>query len=196
MIKEIYLDVDGVIVDFLGGLHETFGLPYSCDEGYQYERGKWDMLGDMPVSFAAINAVCTEQFWENLNWMVDGRDILRLILQVFPCTPIKLLTTPMPNSGSWSGKYRWVAKNLPLYASGLVVTHVPKHEFVNRKNLLLIDDRDTTVDNVKRVGGSAVLVPRMWNYLHKVVEHSSVYEYMEQQLHFIREGVTQCSGIR
>jgi 5'(3')-deoxyribonucleotidase len=164
MLRDIFLDMDGVLVDFMGGIHKAIGVPYSYDE-YPYELGKWLAFEDSGVPFDAVNNCCTERFWENLAWARYGGEILKAVEATFPTTPITLLTTPMPNPGSWSGKYRWVEKNCPWLANDMIVTRRPKASFAHPR-ALLIDDRDENVDRFREAGGHAIQVPRPWNRLH------------------------------
>jgi len=170
MIKTVFLDMDGVMVDFLGGLHRALGVPYQYDQ-YPYEKGKWNMLTDIkgfediPATFEQCNDCCTTNFWANLEWMPDGHDIMRLVTSTFKPEQIYLLTTPMPNPGSYTGKVLWVQKHLPEFSKRLIVTSAPKNLFA-RPDTLLVDDKDENVEEFVKAGGDAILVPRLWNELH------------------------------
>jgi 5'(3')-deoxyribonucleotidase len=172
MIKTVYLDVDGVMVDFLGGLHKALDAPYSYNP-YPYKKGLWNMLdairpsnfnGNAP-SFEECNACCTQEFWANLDWIHDGHDILRLIVDTFGKNNIWLLTTLMPNVGSASGKIEWINKCLPWYSKRIFITTASK-SVVASPDALLIDDRDKNVEDFCTAGGHAILVARPWNKLH------------------------------
>lgn len=172
MIKTIFLDMDGVLVNFLGGLHKALGVPYSY-ENYPYEKGKWDMLTDIKhscgsqitFSFRECNDCCTTPFWQNLRWMHDGHDVLRAILDKFIESRIYLLTTPMPNLESASGKMLWINDNLPIYLKRIIITQAPKH-LLARPDTVLFDDKDENVDGFREAGGKAILINRPWNRGH------------------------------
>ena len=178
MIKMIFLDMDGVITDFLSGLHKALGVPYDINN-YLYEKGKWDMLCDIKTgivetcfTFQDCNNCCTAKFWAELLWMHDGRDILGAILETFGLGKIYLLTTPMPNLQSASGKMIWVSLNLPIYLKRTIITQAPK-ELLARPDALLIDDKDKNIDEFVSSGGQGILVPRPWNRAYKQMDNSA-----------------------
>ena len=117
--------MDGVLVNFLGGLHRALNTPYDINQ-YPYEKGKWNMLTDIkpfediPATFEQCNDCCNIGFWHTLNWMHDGHDIIRLVTSTFKPEQIYLLTTPMPNPGSCTGKALWVQSHLPEYSKRLI----------------------------------------------------------------------------
>jgi 5'(3')-deoxyribonucleotidase len=159
-ISRVYLDMDGVLVDFLGGLHKALGLPFDIN-CYPYELGKWDMLEDTGYPFSIVNAMCTEDFWAGLKWMHDGLDILNVVLSYFSASDVYLLSSPMLSSGSWTGKFKWVKQNIPGFERRLIVTGAPKSIFAT-PNSLLIDDRPTNIFNFEAAGGKTIIVPRPW----------------------------------
>lgn len=170
MIKTVYLDIDGVMVDFLGGLHKALGVPYDV-RNYPYEKGKWNMLtdikgfDDIPATFEQCNDCCDIHFWHRLEWMFDGRDILRVILDKYHINQIYLLTTPMPNVCSSTGKTLWIRDNLPVYSKRTIITQASK-SLLARPDTLLIDDKDENIDEFIEAGGRGLLVPRSWNRAH------------------------------
>ena len=175
MIKTIFLDVDDVLADFMGGLHTALNISYNYFN-YPYKKGEWNILGyqikrrhylDCLVTFEECNQCCTTSFWQYLKWMHDGRDILRAVLEKFHSEQIYLLTTPMPNLESASGKMMWINDNLPVYLKHTIITQAPKY-LLARPDTLLIDDKNENIDEFREAGGRALLVPRPWNrgYFH------------------------------
>lgn len=170
MIKTVFLDMDGVLVNFLKGLHKALDAPYSYDP-YPYKKGLWNMLdaiedfdGDIPT-FKQCDDCCNIDFWTNLKWMHDGKEIFSKVVEFCGINNIYLLTTPMPNPGSGTGKILWVEKNIPVLAKQLIITQASK-SLLARSDTLLIDDRDKNVDEFIKAGGKACLVPRPWNRNH------------------------------
>jgi len=156
----VFLDLDGVLVDFVGGINKAFKLTPSSRPN---EKGGtvWNWYRDYGITDEEFNEVCTEEFWHNLNWMQDGQRILSLLEQRIPKGVIYLLTVPMPNKGSWTGKYLWIKDNMPEYTERLIVSSAPKKLFAPGN--LLVDDKDSNIDEFILSGGKAILVPRPWN---------------------------------
>ena len=177
MINTIFLDMDGVLVNFLGGLHKSLRVPYSY-ENYSYEKGKWNMLTDIkgfdgiPATFEQCNDCCTTSFWQHLEWMHDGHDILRAIFNRFDANQIYLLTTPMPNLESASGKMMWINDNLPVYLKRTIITQASK-SFLARPDALLIDDKNENIEEFVAAGGQGLLVPRHWNRGYKQADNAA-----------------------
>jgi len=160
---KIFLDLDGVLVDFVGGIHRAFGKEYS----YNSAPIKWNFFKDWEpkISFRSFNFVCTVDFWANLDWMHDGREILQEInAKLGVSDNLFLLTCPMPNSQSWTGKRLWVERHIPHLVDRLIVTPAFKGIFAS-DNAVLIDDKDENIAKFVEAGGRGILVPRPWNEL-------------------------------
>ncbi len=173
MIKTIFLDMDGVIVDFVGGVNKRMGIPKDTIPT------KWAWVEDYGFTLDQVNSWCTLDFWANLEWMHDGRDILRAIMNTVGLEKVYLLTAPMPNLESASGKMMWVSGNLPICLKRTIIVQAPKSLLAN-PNTLLIDDKDENVEKFVTAGGNAILVPRPWNKGYKNSDVSS--QIVEQEL--------------
>ena len=161
MIKTVFLDIDGVLVSFRRGIANALGKPYD----YATMSDKWHFWEDWPsITFEEVNDACTFDFWQYLPWMYDGREILRAITDTFGLEKIYLLTSPMPNIESPTGKWLWISDNLPVYLKRTIITQAPKH-LLARPNTLLIDDKDENINEFEAAGGQGILVPRPYNCL-------------------------------
>lgn len=161
---KVYLDMDGVLVNFRKGIHDAFNISYD----YSTLSDKWKFWEDWPdVTFNMVNAVCTTEFWQNLEWMHDGLELFKAVLMKFPSdeADIYLLTTPMPNLESATGKALWVDQYVPIFNKRLIITRTSK-SLLAGLDTLLIDDKDKNVEEFVEAGGQGILVPRSWNSLH------------------------------
>lgn len=176
MIKTVFLDMDEVLTDFNKGVCDQFNIPYQYEN---FSRNyKW--FPEIGQTFESVSAICTTEFWANLEWVHNGHDIFRLVTSTFKPEQIYLLTTPMPNPGSYTGKALWVQSHLPEFSKRLIVTSAPKSLFA-QPDTLLIDDKDENVGGFKTAGGQALLVPRLWNKNHQWAHQTIdvVKQYLE-----------------
>lgn len=158
----IFLDMDGVMVDFIGGINKIFDLPKEFPPPKADGLPQWNWFENYGLTGKQVNYVCNIDFWANLEWMHDGKQILDAVESRF--RDIYLLTTPMPNPGSGTGKMLWVNKHLPRYSKRTIITQTPKSLFAG-PDRLLIDDKDSNVAEFVAAGGVGILVPRPWNEL-------------------------------
>lgn len=178
MINTIFLDMDGVITDFVGGVCKAFSKanPYP-EETRDYSF--WNAWPD--ISFKDVDAICNQEFWHNLKWVDDGRDILQAIMDTLGLEKVYLVTRPMNNIESPTGKWLWIRDNLPIWLHRTIITQAPKTLLV-RPDVLIIEDKDENVDEFIAAGGQGILVPRPWNRAYKQADVSAnvVREQLEK----------------
>ena len=162
----VYLDLDGVLADFRKGISKVLNAPEMLNSK------KWAFWEDAGKTFEDVDAICTANFWTNLDWTSDGHNILRIVTHYVKPENIYLLTTPMPNLQSAWGKAEWVNKHLPVYNKRLIITRAPKHLLAG-PNRLLIDDNDDNVNGFQEHGGNAILINRPWNRLGAKSDYSN-----------------------
>ena len=160
---KVFLDMDGVLVDFFTGVNEVFNIPKPP------HRYNW--FEDYDVTWEQLNKVCGARFFSNLDWMSDGREIEEAVRVKFGSNNVYLVTLPMSNSESWTGKVEWVNKRLSIYNKRLTISTAPK-SLLAGPDTLLIDDRDENIAEFIATGGSGILVPRPWNELHDLADES------------------------
>jgi 5'(3')-deoxyribonucleotidase len=168
MIKTVYLDVDGVLADFIRYVHYVFNVPYDPLKKTPYKF--WEVWNP-PASFDLVNSACSESLWLNLPWCSDGHAILRETVKTFGESKIYLLTQPMPHPESATGRWKWILENIPYYYGRTIMTRAPKSLFA-RPDALLIDDCDDNVEQFREAGGKAILIPRCTNKMHRVADRT------------------------
>lgn len=154
---KVYLDMDGVLVDFRLGVCEVFGRDDPSTSWKFWDNWKG-------VSFKDVDQVCHIGFWEDLWWTPEGELIEQAVLHKFDSKYIYLLTTPMPNTGSGTGKLLWIKKHMPWAYNRTIISYAPK-SLLAGPNTLLIDDKDENIEEFVAAGGQGLLVPRPWNKL-------------------------------
>jgi hypothetical protein len=160
-----YLDLDGALVNFVGGAFRVHGrsIPMNTVE--------WDFcsqLGFNGVSDPAFWGPMGFDFWADLEWMPDGHDILEAVEDTFGPENVVLLTSPCTTRGGVEGKVEWVRRNLPEYGRRFFVGP-PKH-LVAGPSKVLVDDHDGNLLKFLDHRGRVVCVPRPWNILRHLTD--------------------------
>jgi hypothetical protein len=165
-IDAVYLDMDGVLVDFCGAAMRAHG-----SQKDKLVAGQWHLEHGLGIGITEFWAKLQgHSFWEGLGWLPDGRAVFDAVAAwCGPTCPLWLLSSPSDDIGSFSGKYAWLQRHLPEYRRRLILC-ADKAAAVSRPGALLIDDSD---DHCKRwrgtfnrPGGESILLPRWWNSDH------------------------------
>lgn len=155
---EVFLDLDGVLVDLVGGLcrYHKIQNPYI----HSANLGKYNLREIVGMSSEEFWGRLDHDFWLDLEWMYDGRSILETILNW--TDRITILTAPTGFKWCAEGKIAWLKKHLPkfryLIGQG--------KEAIAAPDKFLIDDYDKNIDLWRINGGYAIQIPRPWNRLH------------------------------
>lgn len=154
-----YLDLDGVLVDFVTGALAFHGKSLPPSEV------RWDFAEqvgfDGPDGPARFWNGFGRQFWADLDWTHEGRELLAGVCKLFGTPNVVLLSSPCATPGCRDGKADWVKAHCPELAPRLFLG-AEKAVFAG-PHAVLVDDRQKTVEEYVRRGGRAVLVPRPWN---------------------------------
>jgi hypothetical protein len=131
----LYVDLDGVLVDFAGGFQSKTGQ--TVDE---YSKTQ-------PFYKAIQN---DQAFWEDLEWLPGAQDFWNSVTQYNPT----ILSGPLRDETSKTGKRVWVEKNLGPNVSVILESHKVKYA---RPGAVLVDDREKEVVPWGEAGGTAIL---------------------------------------
>lgn len=132
--------MDGVIVDFDKGYKQLPGA-LELDGTYQSSEEFWD-----PINKSG------KEFWENLDWMSDGKKLWDYIDEYYPV----LLSSPSRRGyGSREGKKNWVDRELP--GTPLILTYSFNKQKYSGPNNILIDDRESNIEQWTSKGGIGIL---------------------------------------
>ena len=154
--------MDGVLVDFSKRCLELHNR--TIDWTHPDNFGEFDMAKILGISQNEFwKPINTTEFWESLDWMHDGKEILQMCESY--TSDICLLTSPSAKPEACQGKATWIHKNMPKYKRKFLIGACK--EFCAHRNSILIDDRNTNVDNFRLYNnGQALLLPRPWNRAH------------------------------
>lgn len=152
------LDLDGVLVNFVGGMCESHGRTDPFEEGYtayNLERA-WDMTLD-EFWEPANNA----EWWANLPKYEEADRIVQTVESYVGFDNVCILTTPTAHPLSAAGKIQWIQSNYPDYRRKFLIG--PQKQFCAHQNAVLIDDHWSNIEAFVTEGGHGILVPRPWN---------------------------------
>ena len=185
-IERIWVDMDGVVVDLIGGLCKSHGIPnpYLAPKNY----GKNTVHEVLKSSHDAIwNVTESTDFWRKLEFTDDGAEFLALAEAHVGFENVGLMSSPRAHPASATGKIWWTRDNLREYETSLVIGD--KKDKAAYYGSLLLDDSYYQVSNFIKAGGKALLVPRPWNRLYWIrnpidwvthaIEKDKIEEVME-----------------
>lgn len=161
MIKKVFLDLDGVVADFVSAVLDLHSL--TPEEVLPNMKGSYSIDKILNVSPTRFWKIIEEApyFWEALEKTEEADQIFALLLKKFEPSQIYFLSAPSLSSDSHWGKAEWVRKHYPEYLNRLILTG-HKHLLASR-DAVLIDDSDKKVEAFRKAGGKAILFPRPWN---------------------------------
>lgn len=153
----VFLDMDGVLADFMGGAFKAHGREYNAAE---YPKGCWEIADhwQMPVNefWAAIHA--DPHFWESLLPYGWASDLMELACEYGK--EVKIITSPARSPSCYSGKRSWWGKVVPAKIELIICK---SKQLIAAPNRLLIDDGDHNIDAWRAAGGQAIVFPQPWN---------------------------------
>lgn len=150
-IKKLFVDMDGVLVDFNEGYKKLTGIELV---GYNNNfDGFWDPINKGGVSF-----------WSSLPWMPDGKILWNYIGKYRP----SLLSAPSKSNTSKIGKQLWVVQNIP-HVKLILAARQDKRKYA-RSGYVLIDDREDNIKEWEDAGGTSILHTSALNTIEKLKE--------------------------
>ena len=132
--------MDGVLVDFERGYADLTNTKPA--KSFNGKAEFWE-----PISKAGA------QWWANLNWMPDGKELWSYIKKYTP----NILSSPSQDPSSKVGKEAWLKMNLQGgYKKAYFYGRANKQLFSD-KNRILIDDLPNTINEWNAKGGIGIL---------------------------------------
>lgn len=187
MYIRIFLDMDGVLVDFISGLKALW--PRRLPE---WPPNDWDVhkvLGLTETEMWDKVLEKGESFWSELSPYSWSKPLVDLVSDVSDEWYIS--TTPQNNGACVSGKLQWLKAT---FGDCFEDYFLGKHKFVLADSRsVLIDDNDYNVEYFREVGGHAILFPQPWNSNRDLVDTRFVdgarLHYVESRLHSLAEEI-------
>ncbi len=187
-IKRIFVDVDEVLADWKSSAARVWGLTME-ELMPHWPEGHWSIVE--PLGAALGRELTVEEFWELID--LEGRSFWQSIKPLPWCqelielvdsvgVPIHYITSPGGSSyGCYSGKAAW----LDNVDGSNQFLHITEHKHVcSQPGHLLIDDRQSNVDEWRGEEGEAILFPTHGNRLG--LYKNNPLDYIKPQLEGFR----------
>ena len=141
---KIFLDMDGVIVDFIKQADEFFGAK------------SWDQWKEMKKSHWSKVSAYGEKFWSEMDWLPDGQKLWNYLESKYK--DIQILTAhPLDKGGAEIGKRNWLIKNINhnIAANAIICMGRDKQTYA-APNHILIDDSERNIRQWRNRGGIGI----------------------------------------
>jgi hydroxymethylpyrimidine pyrophosphatase-like HAD family hydrolase len=140
--KRIYLDMDGVLFDFVKNIEKTTGLTIN----------QWTKLGRKerwdPI-------IAKKNFWSNGPWLNEGKKLFNYVRKFNPHI-LSAYVEHAHDPNCIPGKMAWAQKNTGISRQNInLVMRSQKKNFAN-KNSILIDDYEKNTNEFSRAGGTGI----------------------------------------
>lgn len=177
-LKRVLLDMDCVLVDFVGGVARRWGMTTS-ELHQHWEPGVWDIVPPLARAVRQRNGKSAEVLTEDRFWaMLDRSEMFWARLE--PCPWLKelvalvksitddwhIISAPSKCQSSYSGKVKWLKSHFGYSFDRFALT--PHKHIFAQPDVLLIDDRDSNVEGFVEAGGDGIVFPAYHNRLHLV----------------------------
>ena len=142
--KKIFLDMDGVIVDFIASVNKMFNIKDFKEWESKKTSEKWNKISQKG-----------KPFWSEMAWTKDGKKLWNYLKG----EDVTILSAhPKDKGESEEGKRSWLSKNIgSSYASNaIILLGIDKQKHAD-KNHILIDDSERNIRQWKNKGGIGIV---------------------------------------
>lgn len=182
-IEMIFVDLDGVLADFVHGALNLFHRP-PAEVMAGWKPGNYfigDALGmDREAFWDRLSG--NHKFWHCLNPTPDWRLLLKTARTM--SAEIRICTAPSSCSTSHYGKAKWLRHHGLDPGAECIMTQ-DKHLLAGPRRVL-IDDSDENCERFEQAGGHAIVWPQLWNSHHALRKQPRV-PYVSRHLETISD---------
>ncbi|MBR1797628.1 MAG: hypothetical protein IJ757_06440 [Clostridiales bacterium] len=148
-IEKVYIDMDGVLVDFEGGVEKLLGIvPPGGKRPEEEDRLMWKRMKTY------------EHFYDRLEPMPGAIDMFNRLYERFGDNLEVLTGIPKPERGILTAaedKTNWVHRVLSKEIKVNPVRRRDKYLFCKGKEYILIDDLKDNIEAWEKAGGTGIL---------------------------------------
>ena len=173
--RKVFVDMDGVIADFVGGVIAAHKRSVYDDPAHY---GKFDIEKIWGIKVEEFwEPLDSYEFWRGLAKTPEADRIVYIVTKKFGAENVAILTAPSESRFCVPGKRDWIAEHYPVFKNRMIFGSAK--EFLAGPDRVLIDDRDKNAEVFEAAGGVSVLVPRLWNKRHPWARLASEVVYKE-----------------
>lgn len=161
----VFLDIDGVMADFVGGAMWLHGKPWPFVGDHCGDKA-WDVVKAWGMEPAEFWSPMGREFWAGLKKTTEADAVMHLLKKLVGVENVCFLTSPCLTPGCMEGKRDWVYQHyphVPIMIAAHSMTGLPAKQFCANAHSMLIDDYTENVNKFARAGGGSFLFPRPWN---------------------------------
>jgi 5'(3')-deoxyribonucleotidase len=179
MRKQILLDQDGVLADFLSGAIKVLNRAYGRDitlEQYSKEFGRWGTYDYYGITVEQFWKPIDDEhnFWMNLEPMPWATKLYTALSAIGDVT---IVTTPSLDPDCAKQKLQWLNYHLGIDSTQVFLG---ARKYLMAGNGILIDDYIKNVSAFQDNGGQAILIPSTWNKFDTSFEE--IWDIISKQL--------------
>jgi len=175
---KIFLDVDGVLADFVGTSARYMGFDPKAVTQWDF----YAQIGTTDKEFWDRVISHGREFWSSMDCYPWCRQLFDACQAA---APVSLLTAPPPRAdvrpNGIAGRVEWIhatfGESFKSYYAGCI------KEMLATPDTLLIDDSDSNCKKFQSAGGKVILFPRPWNENRDIEEP---YSFVLEQLDYHR----------
>jgi len=163
----IYLDMDGVIADFFGGVEQMYGVNH-------WKQLTSDKTKDLKQE--VINRISGSDFFATLPKFPTADQLIDMIKK-FTGGKFSILTSPLKGDHENSAKWKkvWINQNIEQPEETIVTGRKEKYAVTDGVQNILIDDRPVNIERWTGRGGYGILYQANRDPLTKVEQALKQY---------------------
>ena len=167
----VYLDMDGVIVDFFGGVAQFFGVKHWKE--LRQPGGGTEFRSDV------MDKLKGSDFFATLPKFPTADHLIQIIKDFAP-EGYTILSSPLRGDHENSAHHKkiWIKNNLSMAPNGVIITGRKQKYAVQKDGTpnILIDDKPSNLENWKAKGGYAIKYQANEDTVDKVKRELAEYD--------------------
>lgn len=162
----IFLDLDGVICDWISAAAKTLNIDDSDPEIRDFLKSGKDIDELFQGNIWKLIDKEGEDWWTNLEMFPWSNKLVNSLRKESP--NFAFLTSPSNNPLCGSGKIKWMKKHFGYKFKDFIITS--KKYLCASKNSILIDDLGKNLSKFKKFGGHTYLWPNSYRFIDKEID--------------------------